>query len=78
MTTTPLMWVGRLLHTLGLILLVHAGYSAVEHLGYLKLVGRTEKSLPVEMIVECFGQRTSFHCRCCFAVREDEGNWNGG
>ncbi|KAJ3330430.1 Membrane magnesium transporter 1 [Blyttiomyces sp. JEL0837] len=53
MAITVTILVGQLTTLLGLILLVHSGYSAVEHLSYLKIVGKTEKSLPSDIVIEC-------------------------
>ncbi|KAJ3149535.1 Membrane magnesium transporter 1 [Geranomyces michiganensis] len=46
-------WIGRTLYTVAVILLLHSGYSAFEHLAYLKMVGKTETSLPADIVIEC-------------------------
>ncbi|KAI8924222.1 magnesium transporter [Entophlyctis helioformis] len=44
--------VGRLLYVVGIVLMMHAAYSAVDHLAYLKAVGRHETSLPSDIVLE--------------------------
>ncbi|KAI8994407.1 magnesium transporter [Gaertneriomyces semiglobifer] len=46
-------WAGRLLYTIGALLLLHSGYSAFEHLAYIKLIGTYEPRLPIDIITEC-------------------------
>ncbi|KAI8058070.1 membrane magnesium transporter-domain-containing protein [Syncephalis plumigaleata] len=46
-------YLGYLLCTIGLVVLVHAGYSTYEHLSYLKAVARLTDGLPSDIIVEC-------------------------
>ncbi|KAI9593936.1 hypothetical protein BDF19DRAFT_446459, partial [Syncephalis fuscata] len=40
---------GRVLCTIGLVLLTHAGYSTYEHLSYLKAVARPVDGLPFDV-----------------------------
>ncbi|KAJ3074467.1 Membrane magnesium transporter 1 [Quaeritorhiza haematococci] len=51
--TSEVSWLGRLVYTIGLIFLFHSGYSAVEHLAYVKVVGKSESRLPTDIVVEC-------------------------
>ncbi|RKP10645.1 membrane magnesium transporter-domain-containing protein [Thamnocephalis sphaerospora] len=44
---------GRILCTLGFLLLAHSGYSTYEHLSYLKVVGRHSDGIPFDIVVEC-------------------------
>ncbi|TPX52960.1 hypothetical protein SeMB42_g01090 [Synchytrium endobioticum] len=44
---------GRVLLSIGFMLLLHSGYSATEHLAYLKSVGKHESWLPVDIVLEC-------------------------
>ncbi|KAI8916491.1 membrane magnesium transporter-domain-containing protein [Powellomyces hirtus] len=46
-------WIGRLIYSIGALLLVHSGYSAFEHVAYLKTVGKAEGALPSDIILEC-------------------------
>ncbi|KND04411.1 uncharacterized protein SPPG_08819 [Spizellomyces punctatus DAOM BR117] len=46
-------WIGRLFYTIGAILLVHSGYSAFEHLAYIKVIGKHEAQLPIDIVGEC-------------------------
>ncbi|KAI9342214.1 membrane magnesium transporter-domain-containing protein [Zopfochytrium polystomum] len=52
-SNAPLAILGRIIFTAGLIFLVHSGYSAFEHLGYVKVLGKSEQTLPIEIQVEC-------------------------
>ncbi|KAJ3015984.1 hypothetical protein HKX48_004283 [Thoreauomyces humboldtii] len=38
---------------IGFVLLLHSGYSAFDHLAYLKMVGKVEANLPIDIVVEC-------------------------
>ncbi|KAI9209900.1 magnesium transporter [Polychytrium aggregatum] len=44
---------GYALYAVGILALLHSGYSAIEHLAYLKLVDKHESHLPIEIVVEC-------------------------
>ncbi|KAI8816062.1 magnesium transporter [Fimicolochytrium jonesii] len=46
-------WPGRAIYALGFLLLIHSGYSAYEHLAYVKIIGKHEESLPIDIILEC-------------------------
>ncbi|KAG9299950.1 hypothetical protein G9A89_009678 [Geosiphon pyriformis] len=43
---------GRILCTLGFLLLIHSSYSTYEHLSYLKVVEKVEKDLPLDVTIE--------------------------
>ncbi|KAL2915437.1 hypothetical protein HK105_205053 [Polyrhizophydium stewartii] len=43
---------GRVLYAAGLVLLAHAGYSAIEHFAYLKTIGKHDSHLPSDIIIE--------------------------
>ncbi len=42
----------KLLYSLGLVMLLHAGYSAKTHLSFLKSVGTAEDLLPLDILLE--------------------------
>ncbi|EGF81806.1 hypothetical protein BATDEDRAFT_87255 [Batrachochytrium dendrobatidis JAM81] len=41
-----------LLFSAGIILLLHAGYSAINHFAYLKTIGKHDSNLPTDIIFE--------------------------
>ncbi|KAI8814585.1 magnesium transporter [Cladochytrium replicatum] len=43
----------QIAYAVGVILLLHSGYSAYDHIAYLKVVGKQERSLPIEILAEC-------------------------
>ncbi|KAI9027890.1 magnesium transporter [Hyaloraphidium curvatum] len=47
------MLVARGLTILGLLLLLHSGYSAIEHIAFLKATERFESVLPGDIVTEC-------------------------
>ncbi|TPX33760.1 hypothetical protein SmJEL517_g03454 [Synchytrium microbalum] len=49
----PPNWFGRFLLLSGFIFLLHSGYSAIEHLAYLKSISKQESWLPIDILLEC-------------------------
>ncbi|KAL7749666.1 hypothetical protein RI367_004894 [Sorochytrium milnesiophthora] len=45
-------WVGRSIYLLGVVLLLHSAYSALEHISYLKAVDKTGEGLTTDIKVE--------------------------
>ncbi|KAH6564106.1 hypothetical protein BASA50_004030 [Batrachochytrium salamandrivorans] len=41
-----------LLFASGIVLLLHSGYSAIDHFAYLKTIGKQETQLPLDIILE--------------------------